>query len=209
MVAWKILLSTPEFPKGREMIVIANDLTYFIGSFGPEEDKLFYKASELARELKIPRIYISCNSGARIGLAEEVKSLFKVAWEDADEPEKGFKYLYLTTEDYTKIANLGSVRAILIEDEGEPRYKITDIIGKTDGLGVENLRYAGWIASETSRAYEDIVTISMVTCRTIGIGSYLVRLGQRVIQIDNSHIILTGYAALNKVWIYFLVFGFF
>ncbi|XP_052899542.1 acetyl-CoA carboxylase [Anopheles moucheti] len=199
MVAWRIVLATPEFAKGREIIVIANDLTYLIGSFGPQEDLLFFKASELSRQRKCPRIYISVNSGARIGLAEEVKSLFKVAWEDPEEPEKGFKYLYLTTEDYSKIANSNSVRAILIEDEGEPRYKITDIIGKTDGLGVENLRYAGMIAGETSRAYEDVVTISMVTCRTIGIGSYLVRLGQRVIQIDNSHIILTGFAALNKL----------
>lgn len=145
------------------------------------------------------QIYISANSGARIGLAEEIKSMFKVAWEDPEEPEKGFKYIYLTTEDYSRIANLNSVRAILIEDEDEPRYKITDIIGKEDGLGVENLRYAGLIAGETSRAYEDIVTISMVSCRTIGIGSYVVRLGQRVIQIENSHIILTGYAALNKL----------
>lgn len=79
------------------------------------------------------------------------------------------------------------------------RYKITDIIGKQDGIGVENLSYAGMIAGETSQAYNEIVTISMVTCRAIGIGSYLLRLGQRVIQIDNSHIILTGYAALNKV----------
>ena len=39
----------------------------------------------------------------------------------------------------------------------------------------------------------------MVSCRAIGIGSYLVRLGQRVIQIENSHIILTGYKALNTV----------
>lgn len=71
--------------------------------------------------------------------------------------------------------------------------------GKDDGLGVENLRYAGMIAGETSRAYDEVVTISMVSCRAIGIGSYLVRLGQRVIQIENSHIILTGYSALNKV----------
>lgn len=67
------------------------------------------------------QIYISCNSGARIGLAEEVKSLFKVAWEDSEEPDKGFKYLYLTTDDYHTISNLNSVRAILIEDEGEQR----------------------------------------------------------------------------------------
>ncbi|XP_031639002.1 acetyl-CoA carboxylase isoform X2 [Contarinia nasturtii] len=199
MVAWRLVLSTPEYPEGREMILIANDLTYLIGSFGPKEDLLFNKASILARELKVPRIYISCNSGARIGLAEEVKSLFRVAWEDPEEPDKGFKYLYLTTDDYHKISNLNSVHAILIEDEGEQRYKITDIIGKQDGLGVENLKYAGMIAGETSQAYNEIVTISMVTCRAIGIGSYLLRLGQRVIQIDNSHIILTGYAALNKL----------
>ena len=69
-------------------------------------------------------------------------------------------------------------------------------------MGVENLRYAGMIAGETSEAYRDIITISLVTCRAIGIGAYLVHLGQRVIQIENSHIILTGYAALNKVSVY-------
>lgn len=79
------------------------------------------------------------------------------------------------------------------------RYKITDLIGAQDGIGVENLRYAGMIAAETSLAYDEIVTISMVSCRAIGIGSYLLRLGQRVVQINSSHIILTGYAALNKV----------
>ncbi|XP_059611586.1 acetyl-CoA carboxylase [Phlebotomus argentipes] len=199
MVAWRVVICTPEYPKGREMILIANDLTYFVGSFGVKEDYLFNEASVLARKKKIPRVYISCNSGARIGLAEEVKALFKVAWEDPDEPDKGFKYLYLTTEDYSTLANQNSVKTILIEDEGEPRYKITDIIGKEDAIGVENLRYAGMIAGETSRAYEEIVTISVVSCRAIGIGSYLLRLGQRVIQIDNSHIILTGYAALNKL----------
>lgn len=47
-----------------------------------------------------------------------------------------------------------------------------------------------------------------VTCRAIGIGAYLVRLGQRVIQVENSHIILTGAGALNKVCI-FLVYQLF
>ncbi|KAJ8909874.1 hypothetical protein NQ315_013508 [Exocentrus adspersus] len=110
-----------------------------------------------------------------------------------------FTYLYLTPEDYAKVSAQNSVRAVLIEDEGESRYKLTDIIGKDDGLGVENLKYAGLIAGETSSAYEEVVTISMVSCRAIGIGSYLLRLGQRVIQIENSHIILTGYSALNKL----------
>ncbi len=47
--------------------------------------------------------------------------------------------------------------------------------------------------------FQDIVTISLVSCRAIGIGVYLVRLGQRFIQIENSHIILTGNSALNRL----------
>ena len=34
--------------------------------------------------------------------------------------------------------------------------------------------------------------MSLVSGRAIGIGAYLVRLSQRVIQVDNSAIILTG-----------------
>lgn len=58
MVAWRIVLSTPEYPAGREIIVIANDLTYLIGSFGIKEDMLFAKASELARQRKVPRVSV-------------------------------------------------------------------------------------------------------------------------------------------------------
>jgi len=200
MIAWRLTLYTPEYPFGRDIILIANDLTYMIGSFGIREDLVFCRASEKARQLKCPRIYFAANSGARIGLAEEVKSLFRIAWEDENEPEKGFKYIYLTPDDYARLAPFNSVKASLIEDPaGESRYKITDIIGKEDGLGVENLKYAGLIAGETSRAYDEIITISIVSCRAIGIGTYLLRLGQRVIQIENSHIILTGYRALNAV----------
>lgn len=93
MIAWRLTLYTPEYPDGRDIIVIANDITFQIGSFGPGEDKIFGLASEMARKLKIPRVYISANSGARIGLAEEVKSLFKIAWEDNSEPDKGFRYV--------------------------------------------------------------------------------------------------------------------
>lgn len=199
MVAWRLTLYTPECPEGRQIVLIANDLTYFMGSFGPQEDWVYYRASQYAREHKIPRVYISVNSGARIGVAEEVKSDFNVAWVDSERPERGFKYLYLTPETYTKLLPMGSVKTELIEEEGESRYRITDIIGKEDGLGVECLRDAGLIAGETAQAYEDIVTISIVTCRAIGIGSYVVRLGHRVIQVESSYIILTGYAALNKV----------
>ena len=136
---------------------------------------------------------------------------------------------------HTQVSSSGSVVTEHIEENGESRYKITDIIGtsphpaqgllnlcclpsgKKDGLGVENLSGSGMIAGETSQAYNDVFTINLVlthahtpttpthsthtqvTCRAIGIGAYLVRLGQRVIQVDNSHIILTGAGALNKV----------
>lgn len=39
------------------------------------------------------------------------------------------------------------------------------------------------LAGETSLAYEEIFTITLVTGRTVGIGAYLVRLGQRVVQV--------------------------
>lgn len=64
---------------------------------------------------------------SRLGLADEIKHLFRVAWVDNADPDKGFKYLYLSPENFTKVS--GSVKAQLIEDEGQSRYKITDIIG--------------------------------------------------------------------------------
>lgn len=81
---------------------------------------------------------------------------------------------------------------------GEDEWRLVDIIGKEDGLGVENLRGSGLIAGETSRAYEEIFTLTLVTGRTVGIGAYLIRLGQRTVQ-NEGPILLTGAPALNKV----------
>ncbi|CAF1116980.1 unnamed protein product [Rotaria sordida] len=200
IVAWRIHMKTPECPYGRTIIVIANDITYKIGSFGIEEDLLFQRASELSRLERIPRIYIAANSGARIGLAEELKFLYRIAWNDPKDIDKGIQYLYLTSDDYSCVSHLNCVRTETIRhNDGEIRHKIIDIIGKENSIGVENLRGSGMIAGETSYAYNVIPTISLVTCRAVGIGAYLVRLGSRVIQVENSHIILTGAAALNKV----------
>lgn len=52
----------------------------------------------------------------------------------------------------------GSVLSLLLPH----RYVLTDIIGKDEGFGVENLRASGTIAGESSIAYDEIVTISMV-----------------------------------------------
>ncbi|KAF9244091.1 acetyl-CoA carboxylase [Melanogaster broomeanus] len=201
MVAWVFTLKTPQFPDGRKVVVIANDITYRIGSFGPLEDQFFYSVTKYARAQGLPRIYLSANSGARLGLAEEIMDLFSCAWNDVAHPEKGFEYLYLTRENYLKVQEkaAAAIRAAEIEVDGEVRYKITDIIGLQDGLGVESLKGSGLIAGETSRAYDDIFTITLVTARSVGIGAYLVRLGERAVQVEGQPIILTGAQALNKV----------
>ncbi|PFH51931.1 hypothetical protein AMATHDRAFT_141248 [Amanita thiersii Skay4041] len=201
MVAWVFTLCTPEYPLGRKVVVVANDITYKIGSFGPLEDQFFYLVTQYAREQGLPRIYLSANSGARIGLAEEVLPLFSAAWNHDEQPEKGISYLYLTPENYLKLQEKGNdiVRTVEIEENGERRHKLEAIIGLQDGLGVESLRGSGLIAGETSRAYDDIFTITLVTARSVGIGAYLVRLGERAVQVEGQPIILTGAPALNKV----------
>lgn len=170
MVGWILTTKTPEYPKGRRFIIVANDITFKIGSFGPLEDKFFFKCTELARKLGIPRIYLSANSGARIGMAEELIPHFSAAWNDPAKPEAGLMYLYLTPEMKKRFED-GKTRDVITERimEGEEeRYKITTIIGAEDGLGVECLRGSGLIAGATSRAYEDIFTITLVTCRSVG-----------------------------------------
>jgi len=61
------------------------------------------QASTLSRDLGLPRIYITASSGARVGLAKELKHLYKVVWEDEEAPDKGFQYLYLSPADYIKV----------------------------------------------------------------------------------------------------------
>ncbi|KAK3260625.1 hypothetical protein CYMTET_30428, partial [Cymbomonas tetramitiformis] len=198
MVGWHCTMSTPEVPEGREMILIASDVSVKSGSFGVEEDDFFNAASQYATKLGVPRIYIACNSGARIGLVDELKPLVKIAWNDDSNPSLGFEYLYLSDEDL-KASKEGCVNTIEKKVDGETRHVLKDIIGTTHGIGVENLRGSGMIAGETSRAYTETFTLSYVTGRSVGIGAYLCRLGQRTIQMSNGPMILTGYSALNKL----------
>lgn len=58
MVAWQMTLHTPEYPDGRDIIVICNDITHQIGSFGPNEDMLFLRASQRARNLGVITLHL-------------------------------------------------------------------------------------------------------------------------------------------------------
>ena len=194
MVSWVVTMKTPEYPEGRQVVFVANDVTVQSGSFGVPEDEHFFKTSKYARDHKIPRVYISCNSGARIGLVDDLKPKFNIKFIDEGNPSKGFEYLYLTDDIYKALPE-GSVNVREVA-EG---WAITDIIGTNEGIGVENLQGSGKIAGETSRAYDEVFTLSYVTGRSVGIGAYLVRLGQRIIQMKQGPMLLTGYGALNKL----------
>lgn len=198
MVAWRMEMFTPEFPSGRTILVVANDVTFRNGSFGPREDAFFQAVTDLACGQKLPLIYLAANSGARLGVAEEVKSCFKVGWYDETTPECGFQYVYLTQEDYARIGSSVIAHEMKLSS-GETRWVIDTIVGMEDGLGVENLSGSGAIASSYSRAYKETFTLTYVTGRTVGIGAYLARLGMRCIQRLDQPIILTGFSALNKL----------
>ncbi|PIN24736.1 Acetyl-CoA carboxylase [Handroanthus impetiginosus] len=198
MVAWRVEMSTPEFPSGRTIFIVSNDVTFKNGSFGPREDAFFQAVTDIACAQKLPLIYLAANSGARIGVAEEVKSCFKVGWSDETNPERGFQYVYLTPEDYARIGTSVIAHELKLPS-GESRWVIDTIVGKEDGLGVENLTGSGAIASAYSRAYHETFTVTYVTGRTVGIGAYLSRLGMRCIQRLDQPIILTGFSALNKL----------
>jgi acetyl-CoA carboxylase/biotin carboxylase 1 len=114
MLAWHTTLKTPIYPDGRDVVFIANDVTFQSGSFGVQEDEFFYKASEYARLKGLPRVFISCNSGARIGLVEDLKPKFKVAWKDESNPVVGFDYLYLTEDDFKGLST-GTVNATQVK----------------------------------------------------------------------------------------------
>ncbi|PPD85132.1 hypothetical protein GOBAR_DD17929 [Gossypium barbadense] len=180
MVAWCMEMFTPEFPSGRTILVVVNDVTFKAGSFGPREDAFFLAVTDLACSKKLPLIYLAANSGARIGVAEEVKACFKVGWSNESSPERVIAH-------EMKLAS------------GESRWVIDTIVGKEDGLGVENLTGSGAIAGAYSRAYKETFTLTYVTGRTVGIGAYLARLGMRCIQRLDQPIILTGFSALNKL----------
>ena len=199
MAAWRACIQTPECPDGRKLILIGNDITFQIGTFSVDEDKVYLWASSLARQEGIPRIYFACNSGARLGLCQEVQKLFRVEWVDPRNLSAGFRYLYLTAADYEGVKSMVIAREAKHPVHGTI-FILSDILGKANEyIGVENLVWSGAIAGESSRAYQETFTLSFVTGRTVGIGAYIARLCQRIIQKVDSPILLTGYQALNKL----------
>ncbi|WKY14248.1 hypothetical protein Q1695_000077 [Nippostrongylus brasiliensis] len=195
MVAWELRLYTPEKPFGYTIIAIANDITFQSGSFATPEDILYSLASEYSRKRKLPRVNVSCNSGARIGLCEDVSKTFRAKFKDPNHPEEGFEYLYVDGSEEQQLKD-----QIVYEKMPNGLLKLKAVVGKpNENIGVENLQGSGLIAGETSAAYDEVPTYCLVTGRTVGIGAYTARLAHRIVQTRSSHLILTGAPALNTL----------
>ena len=198
MVVWHLVLATEEYPAGRPLYLAANDISVQAGSVGPAEAALFSAAAARARAEKVPFLYVSANSGARLGLVPDVLDKFRAKLRD--DAAGGIEYLYL---DDAALAALrpGCVRTRAVRaPDGTTHHVLTDIIGAADaGLGVESLSGSGRAAGEMSRAREAIFTATIVTGRSVGIGAYLARLSGRVIQVESAPMVLTGFQALNQL----------
>eukprot|EP01060_Flectonema_neradi_P003439 TRINITY_DN12209_c0_g1_i1.p1 TRINITY_DN12209_c0_g1~~TRINITY_DN12209_c0_g1_i1.p1 ORF type:complete len:2240 (+),score=525.55 TRINITY_DN12209_c0_g1_i1:150-6869(+) len=208
MVAWKVTMYHPSHYVAesgtvtpRTIYIVANDITVMSGSFSTHEDELFAAIAHASRIEHVPLVYLSSNSGARIGLDPELKKLFKV--KQSNDPSKLFDYLYLDNDTFEAISSkkgkIVECEPVMEEGGSIKHHRITAIIGEQWGLGVENLSGSGLIAGEMAKCYDAIPTISVASGRTVGIGAYLVRLGRRVVQTKGSPIILTGNNALNKL----------
>ena len=130
MVAWRLRMRTPEQPGGREVILVANDVTFQNGSFGVMEDQVFNLATELAMKEGVPRIFVAANTGARIGLVEEVKKKFRVQWKDPLNPLSGMEFLYVDDTDVDLFRKHGMVLTDPVTlSDGTKREKLTAVIG--------------------------------------------------------------------------------
>ena len=174
--------------ENHKVVLIANNITYKVGSFSYDADNYFYHLSKFARVNNYARVYISCNSGAQLDICNVLKDEYNIKWVN-DDIKQGLDYLYLDNEQYKKYSDIVKCTNV------NGNWRIDSIANK----GITNLDGSALIASETATAYDDTFTLTYVTGRSVGIGAYLCKLGERVIQKKDSSIILTGFNALNTV----------
>jgi biotin carboxylase/acetyl-CoA carboxylase carboxyltransferase component len=171
------------------LMLVANNTKIRNGSFGTEESESFYMSLKYARENKIPFIFIANNSGASIEIDDKLKTRINIKMKNND-----VEYLYINEEDYEEFKDDITVIPHH-DDEKNEHYEITSILNKS----LINLDASALIAREMSLARHEIPTFAIVNEKSCGIGAYLNALSSRIIQVNNSSIILTGFNALNKI----------
>lgn len=168
-------------------ILLVNDLKHNNGTFSYSEDEYYYNCLSLARERKIPFVFVASNSGAEIKLNESLKFKVKPHYDC----NKEIQYLFLEPGDFEE--HKSEVAGIYKPDLDH--YEITRI----NNPGVVNLDGSALLVAEMAKARTEIPTITFVIDRTVGVGAYLARLSERIIQRRDSSILLTGYQSINKV----------
>ena len=146
-------------------------------------------------ERKFFEMLIAGNAGVRFGIASDVRDLPQVSWVDPSDPVRDFNDLSISQSEAESIEC--SITTGRVLENGKVNF--LRIIGAGHGLAAETLMGSGLIAGESSAAHDKTFTRTLVTIRSVGIGSYSVRLEQRVIQKENAATtILTSFSALNK-----------
>jgi acetyl-CoA carboxylase / biotin carboxylase 1 len=135
---------------------------------------------------KKPFVFIASNSGAEIKINEQMKFVIK-PYIVNDE----FKYFFLERDEYERYKDdvIGEFR------HSQNHFEIVCV----NNPGIINLDGSALLVSEMARARNEILTITFVIDRTVGVGAYLARLSERIIQRSDSTILLTGYQSINKV----------
>ena len=171
----------------RAYLLYVNDVRTNNGVFSCGEDTYYYNCLQFARRNKYPFVFIASNSGAEIKINETVKHVLKPQLDTKGQLE----YLYLDPATFQQYKSEVQGTYILHKNH----YKITCV----SNPGLMNLDGSALLVSEMAKARNDILTITFVVERTVGVGAYLARLSERIVQRRDSPILLTGYQAINKV----------
>lgn len=169
-----------------KFILLVNDLKHNNGVFSYTEDEYYFNCLRMARERRMPFVFVASNSGAEIKINEMVKFAVQPHIVDGE-----FQYLFLSRDNYElyKEEVIGEFR---------PEFDHYEIIC-VNNPGIINLDGSALLVAEMARARNEIMTITFVIDRTVGVGAYLARLSERIVQRSDSSILLTGYQSINKV----------
>ena len=181
-----MICSSKGYLMNNSFVLLVNDLTANNGVFSYAEDEYYFKCLRYARENKLPFVFVASNSGAEIKINEKVKFALKPHVVNGE-----FKYMFLEPAEYEqyKTEIIGNFNVEL------GHYEITCV----NNPGIINLDGSALLVSEMAKARNEIQTITLVLDRTVGVGAYLARLSERIIQRRDSSILLTGYQSINKV----------
>ncbi|KAG0417027.1 Acetyl-CoA carboxylase, partial [Dictyocoela roeselum] len=147
------------------IIFLIDDKTIFNGSYSYEELIFFYLISRECRKNDFLRIHIANNSGARVGIYDEIieKKIFK----GVEKGDKGD----VKNDDFINDKSVNDNP--LMERSGAifQENKIISIFGNTSS-GPENLVFSALAANETVKAFNSIFTLTYVSGMSVGIGAY-------------------------------------